>query len=151
MHIGLKLVLTAESRRKSRLDSKVIMDNMRMHIVIPKHSNNQIVLHFKGNMSTNRRKWTQLGGLCSFGMYESRYIAPAIATGTLTLVVIFMPVESHPDTQANFPRLASFIALTKSDTNQRVSRPFPSKSRFPPIPRAYFGFNVTMPWMQWKQ
>jgi hypothetical protein len=45
------------------------------------------------------------------------------------------------DTQANFTRLASFIALTKSDTIQRVSRPSPSKSRFPPIPRAYFRFE----------
>jgi hypothetical protein len=48
---------------------------------------------------------------------------------------------SHPDTQANFTWLASFIALTKSDTIQRVSRPFPSKSRFPPIPQAYFRFQ----------
>jgi hypothetical protein len=44
---------------------------------------------------------------------------------------------SHPDTQAIFTSVASFNALTKSDTIQRVSRPFPSKSRFPPIPRAH--------------
>jgi hypothetical protein len=40
----------------------------------------------------------------------------------------------HPDTQAIFTLVASFNALTKSDTIQRLSRPFPSKSRFPPIP-----------------
>jgi hypothetical protein len=41
----------------------------------------------------------------------------------------FIPIEKmtgidpgmmHPDTQANFTRLASFIALTKSDTIQQV-------------------------------
>jgi hypothetical protein len=51
-----------------------------------------------------------------------------------------------PDTQAIFTSVASFNALTKSDTIQRVSRPFPSKSRFPPIPpstrRITFGLNV---------
>jgi hypothetical protein len=32
----------------------------------------------------------------------------------------------HPDTQAIFTSVASFNALTKSDTIPRVSRPFPS-------------------------
>jgi hypothetical protein len=41
---------------------------------------------------------------------------------------------SHPDTQAIFISVAAFNALTKSDTNPRVSRPFPSMSRLPPIP-----------------
>jgi hypothetical protein len=56
-------------------------------------------------------------------------------------------IKFHPDTQVNFTRLASFIVLTKSDTIQRVSRPFPSKCRFPskshfpPIPRVYFRFQ----------
>jgi hypothetical protein len=51
----------------------------------------------------------------------------------------------HPDTQAIFTSVASFNALTKSDTIQRVFQPFPSKSRFQPIPERTFGFNVTMP------
>jgi hypothetical protein len=68
------------------------------------------------------------------------------------------PPAWHPDTQATFTSVASFNALTKSDTIQRVSRPFPSKNRFPPIPRArncrravLLSVWITMPWMQWKQ
>jgi hypothetical protein len=55
----------------------------------------------------------------------------------------------HPDTQANFTRLASFIALTKSDTIQRVLFSIPAVPFKEPLP-AYspertFGLNVTMP------
>jgi hypothetical protein len=41
----------------------------------------------------------------------------------------------HPDTHAIFTSVVSFNTLTKSDTIQQVSRPFPSKSRLPPMPR----------------
>jgi hypothetical protein len=44
------------------------------------------------------------------------------------------PGTGHPDTQAIFTSVASFNALTKSDTIPQVSRPFPLKSRFLPIP-----------------
>jgi hypothetical protein len=52
----------------------------------------------------------------------------------------------HPDTtQAIFTSVASFNALTKSDTIPRVSRSFPSKSRFPEhttvIGQYYFRFE----------
>jgi hypothetical protein len=54
-----------------------------------------------------------------------------------------------------FHVLKYLVALTKSDMMLRVSRPLPSKSRFPPILRApnciTFSLNVTMPRMQWKQ
>jgi hypothetical protein len=40
----------------------------------------------------------------------------------------------HPDTQANFTRLASFIALTKSDTIQRVLFSMPAVPFKEPLP-----------------
>jgi hypothetical protein len=40
----------------------------------------------------------------------------------------------HPDTQANFTRLASFIALTKSDTIQRVLFSIPAVPFKEPLP-----------------
>jgi hypothetical protein len=43
-------------------------------------------------------------------------------------------LQTHPDTQANFTRLASFIALTKSDTIQRVLFSIPAVPFKEPIP-----------------
>jgi hypothetical protein len=43
----MKLVST-ESRRKSRIDSKISHKPDNMLVAIPKNSNNQIVLHFQG-------------------------------------------------------------------------------------------------------
>jgi hypothetical protein len=40
----------------------------------------------------------------------------------------------HPDTQATFTRLASFIALTKSDTIQRVRFSIPAVPFKEPLP-----------------
>jgi hypothetical protein len=48
-----------------------------------------------------------------------------------------MSVGYHPHTRAIFTSVASFNALTKSDTIPWVSRPFHSKSRFLPIPRGH--------------
>jgi hypothetical protein len=46
-------------------------------------------------------------------------------------------IHSHPDTQAIFTSVASFNALTKSDTIQWVSRPVPStKEPLPAYSRA---------------
>jgi hypothetical protein len=92
---------------------------------------------------------------CNCQLCVTSRLFPKRASYELVPRAVIIPVQWLPSWhsgKANFTRLASFIALTKSDTIQRVSWPFPSKSRFPPIPRAYtFGFNVTMPWMQWKQ
>jgi hypothetical protein len=49
-----------------------------------------------------------------------------------------------------FTSEASFCnALTKSDTIQRVSRPFPSKGRLPPIPRAHNCHRAVGPYYFW--
>jgi hypothetical protein len=50
----------------------------------------------------------------------------------------------HPDNQANFTQFASFIALTKSDTIQRVLFSIPAipfKEPLPAYSRAYFRFE----------
>jgi hypothetical protein len=52
--------------------------------------------------------------------------------------------RAHTDTQANFTRLASFIALTKSDTIQQVLFSIPAvpfKEPLPAYSRAYFRFQ----------
>jgi hypothetical protein len=55
-------------------------------------------------------------------------IRPPGVTGSNAIQLFLL---TSPDTQAIFTSVASFNALTKSDTKPRVSRPFPSKSRFP--------------------
>jgi hypothetical protein len=82
--------------------------------------------------------------ITGFSLYRPRLCQ---ANGIRLLSAILSPSTSLSPR----PALAPVVPLAPSghpDTNQCVSRPFPSKSRFP---ERTFGFNVTMPWMQWKQ